>query len=159
MTVGVEVTGKIGTKTPGTETSSEVKLSEQLSLSQAFTTSQTTSTSNTWSDSKTTQETVFNSRTVTVPPFTVVEVRDLIKKIPNVRVPFTQVLRIRGTDSGTGTPITGEEIVGQLVFNFFGGVVQTIGADYVDISLRGMATIDNFYKASTRVDEVENGCS
>ncbi len=159
LTVGVEVTGKIGTKTPGTETSQEVTLSEQISLSRSYTTSQTTSSSNTWSESKTTQETVFNSRTVTVPPFTVVEVRDLIKKIPNVRVPFTQVLRIRGTDSGTGTSLSGEEIVGQLVFNFFGGVVQTIGADYVDISLRGMATIDNFYKASTRVDEVENGCS
>jgi hypothetical protein len=95
---------------------------------------------------------------LTVPPFTAVEAYDAVKTIENVRVPFTQVLRITATNKDDDSALSGREIVSQMLFNFVGGVVSTVSDDYIDISFRGYATIDQLFQATTNVNELVGSC-
>lgn len=130
----------------------------EVSLGYTFTTSSTNTTTNTWSE--TVEETVEVSRVrdVEIPPFTAVEVFDAIQVIENVKMPFVQKLRVKGLYDDT-TPLSGQEINSQLLANQFGGVVSKVEADYVEISIRGTATIDKFFEVESQVNELEGVCS
>ncbi|HPF36220.1 MAG TPA: hypothetical protein P5571_15135 [Candidatus Krumholzibacteria bacterium] len=158
LNVSTTVTSGIGFEAGPFSGSSEVSTTVGGSFSQDFTTSRTTSTENTLSNETSTTVEVSRTRTVTVPEFTVVDVQDAIKTIRDVRVPFTQVLRIRATDRRTGEPATADAIRGQLAANHFSGVVVETGPTSVTLSLRGVAYIDQLLNASTIVSEVEGGC-
>jgi len=71
--------------------------------------------------------------------------------IQNVRVPFTQVLRIRGSYNGTVT-LGGDEIEAQLLANQFGGVVNQVRDSYVDVFIPGAcrSTTSSSFKRSAR---------
>jgi len=160
LKVGFEVTAKVGVDVEGIgEAGEEVSVSEELTESYGYTTSETATSANTWSSSTSNTSEVSRSRTLTVPPFTGLEVYDAVKTVTGVRVPFTQVLRIRASDKDTGAILSGPEIVTQLIFNFVTGVVSTVGADYVDISIRGYAQIDEVFEATTDVSDIEGACS
>jgi hypothetical protein len=84
-------------------------------------------------------------------------VYDAVRTIQNVRVPFTQVLRITATYDD-GSALTGPEIVTQMLFNFVTGVPSAIGDEYVDVSIRGHTLIDQLFEAETNVNELPGVC-
>jgi hypothetical protein len=158
--VGFEVTAKVGVDVQGIgEAGEEVSVSEEVSLNEEFTYSETNTTGSTWSEETTKTSEVSRSRTLTIPPFTGLEVYDAVKTIEGVRVPFTQVLRVRGTDKITGATLSGPEIVTQMLFNFVTAVFSEVGPDFVDISIRGHAEMDTVFEATTDVSDIEGACS
>jgi len=159
LTIGYSVTGKVGVSIPGLgDAGAEVTQSAEVQVGAELTTSSTTASENTWSTSETVTTEVSRTRTITLPPYSAVEAYDAVKTIPNVRVPFTQVLRISATDKDTGQNLTGIEVRSQMLFNFVGGVVTAVGADYVDIGFRGEVVIDQMLQATTHVIELEGAC-
>jgi hypothetical protein len=45
-----------------------------------------------------------------------------------------------------------------MLLNLVGGVIQTVGANYVDIGVRGYAVINKLFKATTNVTEIPGAC-
>lgn len=159
LTVGYSVTGKVGVSIPGVgEAGAEVTQSAELQVGASVTTSATTASENTWSSSETTTTEVSRTRTITLPPYSAVEAYDAVKTIDDVKLPFTQVLRISATDKDTGQSLSGLEIRSQMLFNFVGGVVTAVAADYLDIGFRGEVVIDQMLHATTNVNELEGAC-
>ncbi len=157
--VGLSVSASIGAEVAGlVEASGEVEFSTTVSYENTSTTRQTASQEQTWSNTTSGSKTVSHTRDYVVPPHTAVLIRDAIKTVRDVRVPFTQVLRVTATTRDQSRVLTGEEIQSQMMFNFVGGLVTTVGADFVDVSLRGYTLIDQMFEATTYVDEIEGAC-
>ncbi len=159
------------------ETSSEIKVSTEVELSfeaggfgasyqagveasQGY--NYTTSESEGWEEHWTTtlSETVEVSRDreVVVPPYTAITATDIIRSIENVRMPWTQRLRLRGRLRESGRTMTGPELLTHYHANLAGGLVMEVGEWYLDISLRGETRVDSFYQAESVVNDDESGC-
>lgn len=151
ITTAVEVGGAF----KGLGASASVEATEEWS----YTTSQTTTTSNTFTatDSRTFE--VFSERTVEVPPNTVIEAYDAVATFDNVRLPFVKVIRVRGSRTGSGVALTGDQIVTQLVTSQFGGVITNVQADYVDVTIRGTAEVQNYFETQIGTRQIPDGCS
>jgi len=117
----------------------------------------TESTSNKAKEFKVSQI-VSSNRLITVPPYTSIEVFDVIQKLSNVRIPFVQRTLLRGTDD-KGIPLSGEEIASQLGANRFGGVVIEVGSDYIEFSVRGTVNIANYFKYQNTVNDIVGICN
>ncbi|MCH7964661.1 MAG: hypothetical protein IH852_12075 [Bacteroidetes bacterium] len=158
LTVGVEVSARVGNNT--TPFGGGVTFSAEASVNYEYTTQTTTTTASTWSSTEETTIEVSRIRTLTVPPFTAVEIYDAIETVKNIKVPFTQELRIRATDTqNNNASLSGEEIVTQMLFNFVEGVVSNVGSDFIDITFRGNATMTELFNGYTDVNELENACN
>lgn len=97
-------------------------------------------------------------REVVLQPYSAIETYDAIQVIENIKLPFIQKFRVKGTDSGTSSPLTGEEIVSQMLANYFKGVVTNIGNDYVEFTIKGTLNLDKMYKTETSVNDIEGAC-
>lgn len=126
---------------------------ETVEASESFelTTSETSRTENTWTTTETKEVEVSIEQSVELPPDTAVEVTETLYSIDDVRTPFVQTVRIRGTYKGTSDALSSAEIVSQMFFNFFGGVVTRYGADFVEVTLRGEAVIDQIFSVEVDV--------
>ena len=158
VTFGLSVTGKIGFKIMPIEASGAATQSVEISAGIEVTTSLTITSESTWSETTSITTEVSRIRTLTLPPFTALEAWDAVKTIRNVRVPFTQVLRITATSKDDGSALSGREIQTLMLFNFVGGVVSRVGADFIDIGFRGHATIDQMFESTTNVQEIPGAC-
>jgi len=154
--VSVKVGVEVGA---GVEGTAKVGGSVEETVSYNFTTSQTNTTENTISKSQSVSSEVSRTREVTLDPQEAVEVYDAVRTIRNVRIPFSQVLRITGTYDKDGSALTGPEIMTQMLFNFVGGVPATIGANYVDMSIRGHVSVDQMFEAQTDANDIPGACS
>ncbi len=158
LTVGVEVSARVGND--ATPFGGSITFSAEASVNYEVTTQTTTTTESTWSNSKETTIEVSRVRTLTVPTFTAVEVYDAIETINNIKIPFTQNLRIRAMDTqNNNATLSGDEIVTQMLFNFVEGVVSNVGSDFIDINFRGNATMTSLFNGYTDVNELENACN
>jgi len=101
---------------------------------------------------------VSSNRKIIVPPYTSIEVFDVIQKLSNVRIPFVQRILLRGTDV-KGIPLSGEEIESQLIANKFGGVVIKVDSDYVEFSVRGTVKVANYFKYQNTVNDIVGICN
>ena len=157
--IGVEVGAKVGADVEGIgEASLERKVSAEVSTEFTYTTSQTKTTANTFTESTTTTSEVSRVRTLELLPYTAVEVYDAIKKVDNVITPFIQTIRISGSYKSSGNILTGPELVTQMQFNFVGGVISRIESNFIEVTLRGQATMDEIFDATTEVHEIEGAC-
>lgn len=154
--VGYQVKAKVGNENIGSE---EETFSAELNTSYTYTTSSTSTSENTWSQSQSETVEVSRVRTITLQPYTAVEAYDAVKTVKNIKLPFTQILRIRGNDTQTGAALSGDELVTQMSFNLMSGTITNVAADYIDVAIRGFATMDQLFKASTEVKEIVNGCN
>lgn len=152
------VSASIGFEFGGIGASTDVEFSQEKSWSQEFTTSDTRSSDSTWSQEVRRTSEVSRSRTVSVPEFTVVDVNDAIMTVRNVRIPFTQLLRVTGLDLSASLPMTGEEIATQITSNIATCLITDVGADSVLVSIRGVAQVDQMFNASTLVQEIPGSC-
>ena len=85
-------------------------------------------------------------------------VYDAIQFYENIKVPFAQRLRIRGKDFSSGAKLSGKEILSQFHFNNFDGIINEIGSDYLEISLKGVTTMNKVIKTKSEVQEVDPLC-
>jgi hypothetical protein len=134
-----------------------VTASFEVSSSYTYTTSSTQTRSRTWEETTTQTVEVSSERTVTVEPNTAVKVSDAYQTVENINMPFVQILRVTGKDN-SGNALTGTEIHSQLIASSFGGVIRKVEDDYVELTVRGTATIDKFVQAERWVEEIEDGC-
>lgn len=134
------------------------KVSVNVSASYTHTRSNTSTTevAEQFEDGETT--TVSRTRSLEVLPFTVVEVYDAVRVVSGANVPFTQKFRLTAKYEDNNEPLTGEEIMSQLMFNMVSGVPSRITEDYVDISLRGQIGISEMYSTESGANEIPNGC-
>jgi len=123
-----------------------------------YTTTSTTDNTNWEEASGTTSETFFSERTITVPPKSASLVYDAFQSYDNIKVNVVQRLRVRGTEHNTGEALSGEEISSQFHFNGFKGITTEVGSDYIEITLRGVATMDKVFDSQSEVQEVAANC-
>ena len=102
--------------------------------------------------------TISTERSITVPPQRATQVSDLYQTYQNIKVPFVQRFRIKGDFQADGSALTGEEILTLFNFNSFSGVVSEIGADFIEVTVRGTSTIDRLIETRTSADNVEPNC-
>jgi hypothetical protein len=148
--VGVEIGANVGV--------GQVKGSVEATESLTFTTSQTRTTENTFSATIEETSDVSRVRELEVPPFTGIQIHDVVRTIDDVRVPFTQILRVTGRYRRDGTPVSGSEILTQMQFNFVSGLPAEVGASHVDMTLRGQVHIDQLFEATTEANEIMGAC-
>lgn len=118
-----------------------------------------TESSSKWGDTMdTVEESLFSERTVTVPSGRASLVYDVFQFYPNTKVNFVQRLRVEGIDSKTGQNLTGEEIRTQFVFNNFNGVITSVEANSIVITLKGTVTLDKVIKTESDVQDVSANC-
>ncbi|MFT4830515.1 MAG: hypothetical protein ACI815_000149 [Psychroserpens sp.] len=103
-------------------------------------------------------ETVSSNRKITVPPYTAVEVVDVIQKLDNVRIPFVQRFFVRG-QTDDGIPLSGEEIESQFLANRFQGVIILVGGDYLEYSIRGATMVSNYFDFRNTVSDIDDACN
>ena len=114
---------------------------------------------NNWTETSTkTSETFFSQREVTVPSKSASLVYDAFQSFDNIQVNLVQRLRVRATEHTTGQKMTGEEIATQFFGNRFKGVITEIGADYIEVTIRGVATLDKVFKSKSEVKSVPPNC-
>jgi len=135
-----------------------VDVTVEASAGYEYTTSTTNTNTNTWEQTKTEEVEISRVRDIELQPFTAVEVFDAIQTLENVKVPFVQILRIRGKYDGLD-PLSGKEIASQLLANQFGGVVSNVQDDYVEISIKGTSVIQKFFEVESEVNEIEGACN
>jgi hypothetical protein len=153
--VGYKVGVTVGAGTPGVgHVEGSVEYSTELTVS----TSSTRTEENTISETTEETEEVSRTRELEVPPFSAIEVYDAVRTIENVRIPFTQVFRIRGTARDDGAALSGSEIRTQLRFNLVEGVPSAVGADFVDVSVRGDVFVDQMFETETNANELAGVC-
>jgi len=124
-----------------------------------YTTTSATETTN-WNQAQgATSETFFSERTITVPPKSASLVYDAFQSYENIKVNVVQRLRVRASEHDTGESLNGEEIKTQFHFNGFKGVVTEVGPDYMEVTLRGVATLDKIFKSQSDVQDVDPQCN
>ena len=102
-------------------------------------------------------ETIFFERTVTVPSGKASLVYDVAQIYDNTKIQFVQRFRLSATESGN--TLSGEELRSQLQFSRFNGVVTQIGTDFLDISIKGTATLGKVLEARSEVKDVPSNCN
>lgn len=159
QTVGVKASASVDIPITGTSLlGPEVTVTAEASWQGAWSTNKTTTTENTQSTATTSTLAVSRARQLQVPPFTGVVVADYVKSIDNVVQPFTQRSRVRGVYHSNGARLSGQEIVTQMHFNLFQGVITRIGADFLEYTIRGDVQTNQFLQAETTVQEIPNAC-
>lgn len=132
--------------------------SAEASASYDYTTTNTTDTTN-WNEATgSTEETFFTNRTVTVPSKSASLVYDAFQAYENVKVNLVQRLRVKASEHDTNHILSGEEISTQFHFNGFDGVITEIGGDYIEVTVRGVATMDKIFDSQSKVKEVDPNC-
>lgn len=105
---------------------------------------------------ETTSETIFFERTVTVPPGKASLVYDVAQIYNNTKVDFVQRFRLRAMENNS--PLTGQELSSQLKFSRFNGVITQEGSDFIDITVKGTATLGKILEARSEVRDVRSNC-
>ncbi|MEC3908105.1 hypothetical protein VOI54_13825 [Tamlana sp. 2201CG12-4] len=158
LTLGVEVAAKVGGEVWGGTL--EVTTSAEQSQEFTYTSSETTTSENTVETSTTTTTEVSRVRTLNIPAYTWIEAYDAVKSVDNVITPFVQKAKISGKYKiGSNAVLTGPEILTQIQFNFFEGVIHKVEDDNIEITIKGKAIMDELFSSSTGVNDVPGGCS
>ncbi len=99
-----------------------------------------------------------SKRTITVPAGRGTTAADIYQEYENIRVPYVQEYRIRG-DYQNGTALSGLEIMSQFNFNGFSGVINEIGSDFIDITLRGTTVISHLISKEIVTRDIPDACT
>lgn len=151
VTIGAEVeTGFFGNKG---------KVSSSVTGSYTTSTSRTSTQTRSAALEKTETVVVSAERTITVPPGNATLVSDIYQSYENVRIPFVQRFRVKGTYREDGTVLSGEEILTQFSFNGFTGVVTEVGGDYIEVTVRGTNVIDRLIDTKTVAEDTPADCN
>ena len=154
----VDVGATIGVEFDATFFGTGATYSASMSLDYGYSRSVTESSSNFEEQEKKVGEEVFSETEVTVLPGSASLVYDAFQLYENTRVNFVQRLRVRGTNSETGEPLSGEEIRSQFQFSGFNGVISVVETTSIVITLRGTTVLDQILEIESKVEDVEANC-
>ncbi|NKI32494.1 hypothetical protein [Croceivirga thetidis] len=135
--------------------SNSVTASVTAGLSVGHTTTETRTETN----ETTTSESIklASERTITVPPGRGTTAADIYQKYENIRIPYVQKYEIRGNYQD-GSKLSGLEIMSQFNFNGFSGVVNEVGIDFIDITLRGTSVISHLVSREIVTRDIPDAC-
>jgi len=151
VTIGAEVeTGFFG---------NNATVNTSVTGSYSTTTSKTKTQTRSGSIENTETVVVSSQRTITVPPGKATLVSDMYQSYENVRIPFVQRFRIKGTYQENGQDLSGEEILTQFSFSGFNGVVTEVGENYIEVTVRGNNMIDRLIDTKTVAEDTPADCS
>ena len=151
VTIGAEIeTGFFG---------NNATVNTSVTGSYSTTTSKTKTQTRSGSIENTETVVVSSQRTITVPPGKATLVSDMYQSYENVRIPFVQRFRVKGTYREDGEDLSGEEILTQFSFNGFNGVVTEVGNDYIEVTVRGNNVIDRLIDTKTVAEDTPADCS
>ena len=102
--------------------------------------------------------TLSSKRTQTVPPGKATLISDNYQTYSNINIPFVQRYRIKG-NYPEGAALSGKEITTQFAFNQFTGVVTAVGADFIEVTVRGTTTFDKLIDTETIARDVPPNCN
>lgn len=155
-TVGASVTA--GASVTGSFFGQEATASVEATASYEYQASITSARKQQGNIDSTKTDVFFRNREVVLQPYSAIETYDAIQVIENIKLPFVQKFKVRGVDSKTQLPLSGDEIVSQMLANYFKGVVSNVGNDYVEFTIKGTLTLDKMYKTETNVKDIEGAC-
>ena len=119
-----------------------------------------TQESSNWGDETTEEQTILSAeRTVTVPSGSASLVYDVYQFYPNTKVNFAQRMRVEGLDTDTNTALTGEEIRTLFYLNRFNGVITSVEANSIVITLKGTVTLDKIIETESSVQDTPANCN
>ncbi len=152
MTLGLEVEGKFF--------GNGAKYSAEATGSSEFTT-QNSIENSIWNEATdTTTETFFSEREITVPAKSAVQAYDAFQSYDNIKVNVVQRVQVKGRNQNDNNEaLSGKQIASQFHFNGFDGVITRIEGDYVEVTIRAVATMDKIFKSKSDVQEVAANCS
>ena len=102
--------------------------------------------------------TLSSKRTQTVPSGKATLISDNYQTYSNINIPFVQRYRIKG-NYPEGAALSGKEITTQFAFNQFTGVVTAVGADFIEVTVRGTTTFDKLIDTETIARDVPPNCN
>ncbi len=102
--------------------------------------------------------TVSSQRTITVPSKKATVVSDVYQTYTNIEIPYVQRFKVEGSYQGGEGALSGKEILTQLNFNSFSGVVTEVGPAYVVVTVRGANRIDELIDTKTIAEDVPAEC-
>lgn len=97
-------------------------------------------------------------RTVEIFSRTAVAIADVYQTYENVKIPFVQRFKIKGTYQENNQTLTGEEIMTQFGFNGFTGVITTVENNYIEVTVKGTSEINKLIETKMMSQNVEAGC-
>lgn len=100
---------------------------------------------------------LFSKRTQEVPPKSAILIADNYQSYDEVKVPFVQKLRIRG--NLLGSAMSPNEIITQIGFNGFDGVITSVNENSIDVTLRGNTIIDKLIDTEVFSENIPNPCN
>lgn len=127
------------------------------SLSVGVSATQTSTVAGESSSTKTV--TVSSQRTITVPSKKATVVSDIYQTYTNIEIPYVQRFKVEGSYQGGEGALSGKEILTQLNFNSFSGVVTEVGPSYVTLTVRGTNRIDELIETKTVAEDVPADCN
>ncbi|EDP70381.1 hypothetical protein FBALC1_06478 [Flavobacteriales bacterium ALC-1] len=108
------------------------------------------------------EQTYSSTRTIEVPPGDAVLVYDTFQVYNNIQIPFVQRYRIRGQfiDGNGDLTLSGEEIMTQFSFtNANNGVITEVEIDYIEFTVRGVNTVKNVIRTTSKAESTEPNCN
>ncbi len=102
---------------------------------------------------------ISTERTQEVPPQTAITVADIYQTYENVRIPYVQRFRIKGTYQNNNEALTGQEITTQFAFNSFTGVITDVQKDFIEVTVRGTNIINRLIETETISRDIEGACT
>ncbi len=127
--------------------------------SYAFNKSKTSTSTRSGAFEETRSTEISTERTQQVPPKTAITVADIYQTYENVKIPYVQRFRIRGTYQENNEVLTGGEITTQFAFNSFTGVITDVQNDYIEVTVRGTNVINRLIETETISRDIEGACS
>jgi len=155
--VSTSVTATIGMEVEAGFFGNSATYSAELSSTTEASVSMTEESSSFGETQEEVQEAIFFERTVTVPSGSASLVYDVAQIYANTKVQFVQRVRLKATESGI--PLSGETLRSQLQFSKFNGVVTEVGPDFLDISIKGTATLGKVFETQSTVEDVPSNCN
>ncbi len=153
--VSVTIEAEVSTKFFGAGGSVRSSVTGSYGFSKTRT--QTSTRSGSFEETKTTE--ISTERTQEVPPQTAITVADVYQTYENVRIPYVQRFRIRGTYQENSESLSGQEITTQFAFNSFTGVITDVQDDFIEVTVRGVNVINRLIETETISKDVEGACN
>lgn len=152
--ISVTIEAEVSTKFFGAGGS----VNSSVTGSYGFNKSKTNTSTRSGSFQKSKSTEISTERTQEVPPKTAITVADVYQSYENVRIPYVQRFRIKGTYQENNQALTGQEITTQFAFNSFTGVITDVQGDYIEVTVRGTNVINRLIETQTISDDVPSNC-
>ncbi|MFP2996635.1 hypothetical protein ABN763_12020 [Spongiivirga sp. MCCC 1A20706] len=154
-----ETSFDLETEVPTTFFGVQGSIESNLATSYTFSRSKTTTAVDLEVIEETTSTEISEERNQSIPGNSALVIADLYQSYTLVKVPIAQRFKIMGVYQKNNESLTGNEIRTQLEFNGFTGVITDIQDDYIEVTIQGIATINDLVEPEKVSRNVETTCA